>query len=637
MTAIAAWCGAAPDDGATGVARLLATMPGRGDLPTTTRCADAWLGASPFEWQVPWTGPATGRSGAVAVVADATLYYVDDLVAALAIAGVAPASRLPADLIAAAVVAWGDDAASHLEGDFAFVAVDEESGTARLARDWGGLRSLYAAASDRFLACASEAEPLTLLPGVDGTLNLPWLAEAIGGRFESPLETAFLGVQVIPAGSTWRWGPEGGSGRRTFREVRSFEPPPFRGEERADVPFSEAKAQLRMMMEAAVRERIPASGDVSVALSGGRDSPAVYALARRIAGERVRSMSVSYPEGDPGREDDTILEVLETCGGEPHWIRSDEIGILATMRQGARGRHEPFGHAFAEFQEALARAARQLETRVLLNGSGGDQLFSGEPTYLADMLRAGRFRALLQEWRKLHLGADARAFCRLAVWPNLGPLARRAFGMLRGRRLPDPFDHELPRWLRRDFARRAELETRHQVNFPSRAAAGSAANFERRWLLTHPYFARVFAEAFRLFLKEGVELRTPLADGRLLRLAATRPRWERREGWQVKSLMRNALADVLPPGITRDRPRPTGTTEGLLAHAVREQLRALVEDLAPEMELGRLGIVDPVAWQRVRAELDRSDASPAALDAVYTALVETWLRARRDASPPGTG
>lgn len=636
MTAIAAWCGAAPDDGAAGVTRLLASMPGRGDLPTTTRCADAWLGAAPFGWQVPWSGTATGRCGTVVVVADATLYYVDDLVAALAAAGVVPASRLPADLIAAAVVAWGDATASHLEGDFAFVAVDEESGTARLARDWGGLRSLYAAATDRSLACASEAEPLTLLPWVDGALNLPWLAEAIGGRFESPLETAFVGVQVILAGSTWRWALEGESVRRTLREVDSFAPPPFRGEERADVPFGEAKVQLRALMEAAVRERIPASGDLSVALSGGRDSPAVYALARRIAGERVRSMSVSYPEGDPGREDDAILEVLETSGGEPHWIRSSDIGILATMRQGAGSRHEPFGHAFAEFQEALARAARQLGTRVLLNGSGGDQLCSGEPSHLADMLRAGQFRALLREWRKLQLGFDGRAFFRLAIRPNLGPRISRVLGLLRARWAADPFDRPLPRWVRPDFTRRAALEARHQAHFPSRAAAGSAANFERRWLLTHPYFPRVFAEAFRLFLKEGIELRTPLADGRLLRFAATRPRWERREGWQVKSLMRNALADVLPPGITRDRPRPTGTTEGLLAQAVREQLRALVDDLTPGMELGNLGIVDAAAWRRVGEELDRSDATPVALDAVYTALVETWLRARRRESPSPT-
>ncbi|MBK6305308.1 MAG: hypothetical protein IPF47_06160 [Gemmatimonadetes bacterium] len=60
------------------------------------------------------------------VVSDATIYYVDNLLLGLSNAGVAAASRRPADLIAAAIVAWGDDATARLEGDFAFVAFHDE-------------------------------------------------------------------------------------------------------------------------------------------------------------------------------------------------------------------------------------------------------------------------------------------------------------------------------------------------------------------------------------------------------------------------------------------------------------------------------------------------------------------------------
>ncbi|MBK6308453.1 MAG: hypothetical protein IPF47_23090 [Gemmatimonadetes bacterium] len=114
--------------------------------------------------------------------------------------------------------------------------------------------------------------------------------------------------------------------------MRTFDPPRFLGDQHPVVPFEQATGELRALMEAAVRERIPARGDVSVGLSGGRDSTAVYALARRQQGARVKSMSVTYPEGDPGREDDVILDVLRMCGGEePHWISTTELPILGTV------------------------------------------------------------------------------------------------------------------------------------------------------------------------------------------------------------------------------------------------------------------------------------------------------------------
>ncbi|HEX4934000.1 MAG TPA: hypothetical protein VFV33_12515, partial [Gemmatimonadaceae bacterium] len=137
------------------MARLLAAQPLRGDLPAVANpCEGGWLGASPFRWQTAWTGGGVGRCGPVSVTADATLYYIDDLLARLRESGVEAHSRTPADLIAAAVAAWGEGAYERLEGDYAFVALHAESRILLAARDWGGLRSLYYAATPQSIAFA---------------------------------------------------------------------------------------------------------------------------------------------------------------------------------------------------------------------------------------------------------------------------------------------------------------------------------------------------------------------------------------------------------------------------------------------------------------------------------------------------
>ena len=85
--------------------------------------------------------------------------------------------------------------------------------------------------------------------------------------------------------------------------------------------FVDGAAELRALLEQATAERLaPAGGATSVWLSGGWDSTAVYASAARVLagagqGDRLRAVSVSYPPGDPGREDELIELAAGRWGG----------------------------------------------------------------------------------------------------------------------------------------------------------------------------------------------------------------------------------------------------------------------------------------------------------------------------------
>src|SRR6185436_19669430 len=116
------------------------------------------LGVLRLDWESSsdFRGPAEIVSdGRLVVAADAALYYRDDLVARLREARVQPAGATPAHLILAAYRAWGESCVRYLEGDFAFVLVDEAQSTVFAARDIFGRRGLYYAALENALVMAS--------------------------------------------------------------------------------------------------------------------------------------------------------------------------------------------------------------------------------------------------------------------------------------------------------------------------------------------------------------------------------------------------------------------------------------------------------------------------------------------------
>src|SRR5690606_31149939 len=103
----------------------------------------------------------------------------------------------------------------------------------------------------------------------------------------------------------------------------------------------------------------------------------------------------------------------------------------------------------------------------------------------------------------------------------------------------------------------------------------SCVRHETNWYLTYPYFPRVFGLASAMALEEGVELRSPLYDARIIELALARPRSERSSGGETKLLLRKAVEGLLPEHILAPRPTKTGTTSAYFERSMREGFPSL--------------------------------------------------------------
>jgi asparagine synthase (glutamine-hydrolysing) len=612
-----------------------------------TGAADVWRasGAALAVARHPWEmagslGPRGGlvRDGHVIVAADASLYYVGELRRRLERARVAPAGETPAHLIAAAYRAWGDRCAQRLEGDFAFVLWDTEARRVMGARDFYGTRPLHYAQVGGMLIVASTVGGVLAHPACPDDYDLRVLGETASGFFATDWATAYASVFAVPAGHDLVWQPPA-----DVRLTRHWHPPAFEGG--SPTPFDEAAEELRHLLTAAVGERLAHDAPTCVTLSGGWDSSAVFAvgkdlLRRRGAEHLLRPVSVSYPKGNPGREDELIEAIAEFWKSPVHWIASDTIGFFGDAWASATSRDEPFSHAFELWNRALAKGTRDVDARVMLDGSGGDQLFQVSLVYLADLLRRGRLLRLAREWRTTGMkGQGFRAFFRWAVQPNLPPAALRLAARVRGgRELFINLDRRPPQWIVPEFAERVALVERGRARALPELRHGSRASIEARWYLIHPLFAKVFALVSEMTLEEGVEARSPIMDQRVIALAATRPWEERYSGRETKRLLRTAMKGLLPDAVLAPRPYRTGSTGGIFDQGIRTDGPRLVAALFREPILSDLGIISREDFHRGWEQYLRTGDGNIGVQAYFTLQTELWLRAHsRGGSQPDAG
>jgi len=604
------------------VALMLAALAPRGDRLQVWRASEAILAAVRFDWEMPEAfagSPLVVNDGDLSVVADASLYYRDDLLQRLAAAGVRPRGASGAHLIAAAYRAWGTDCARHLEGDFAFVVFDGAARRVFAARDFMGRRPLYWAEIDGTFAIASSVSAIVAHPRCPRTFDELALGELVGVSLAGHDRTPYASVQSLPPATQLTRGVRGKPSTSTYWRLRL--------EEETDTVLSdEAAERLRALLDAAIVERRAPTGPTTIWLSGGYDSPVLFGVGNaamdRLHLDRLAPVSFSYPVGDPGREDELIDEVTGFWRTRSRWLSIDDVPLLRDAAAHAATADVPFQHAFENWLRALLVATRDQGSRVALYGDGGDQLFALSTVFLRDLFASGQWRELVREWR---------AFGGGGLNPFWYSVARPVLAELRNRRVRRPAI-AFPSWIADDFTRRHDIVDRQVASEAVLAAdGGGRAAAETRRSLLNPTIPRVLAGLSALALEHSVELRAPLLDRRVVEFAARRPRAERASAGAVKHLLRRAAHDVVPASVLAPRKAKTGVLTDYFARSFRADPGGIVSDAFARSCLADLGIVDGAAMQQAWREYQtgRSAGGGHLFVAFQT---ELWLRSR-DVTP----
>jgi asparagine synthase (glutamine-hydrolysing) len=617
---------------------LRALQAGDGSELTHHRSASALVAVVRYDWEL---DAAFGgdvlvlEEGDLVVAADASLYYCADLERALCERGTRAGGKSASHLIAAAYRTWGDELASHLEGDFAFVILDRASGRLVCARDILGLRTLYYARIGAALVVSTSVKAILAHPDCPSDLNPAAIAaSATGTPWATGADTCYAAISALPSASTLVWAAAPGRDAEP-RIARHWDPP---AQARAPSDFETGAAELLALLEDAVSERMAPAGPTAVWMSGGWDSTSVFAagqsrVRRDGSGRLLRPVSISYPEGDLGREDELIEQISEHWRAPVHWLDIDEIPLFAGLEARTLQREQPAAPLYERWNLALAEGTRDVGARVALDGNGGDQLFRVSDIFLSDLLRSGRWLSLARELRA-RPGAGLRYGLSTVLKPALPPAAARLAGALRGRELGHYIDRPIMPWMRGDFVERCDLVERERANLPP-AHGASRERAELEWYVTCSFPGYAMEIHRRNARACGVELRSPLLDRRIVELALSRPREERAYGAETKRLLRRAMSGLLPETVLAPRPFRTGVTTSYSTRSMQSAYPKLFDRLFQSpLLLEEMGVIDAEVLRTSVSKWEREGGEFLRVGLFHVLQTELWLRAQlRTASP----
>ncbi len=196
----------------------------------------------------------------------------------------------------------------------------------------------------------------------------------------------------------------------------------------------------------------------------------------------------------------------------------------------------------------------------------------------------------------------------------------------RGRPLPEQNQRWIPPWINQRLV--PTLQQRQRAHLPRRRR-GSFASHELYVSLTAATASRVRGWVSGLALDEGVEVRSPLYDARIIALAVTRPDTERRSGSETKLLLRKAMEGLIPGQVLAPRRHRTGVVGECFRRGMRADYARLLDGVIGSSVLADLGIIEPATLRRAAADcLAHTWNDDVASALFFTLQTELWLRSR---------
>jgi len=438
----------------------------------------------------------------------------------------------------------GDDFVHELRGMFAIALWDGERKRLVLARDRFGIKPLLYSQADGRLAFASELRALERVPWVSTELDLEGLEAYLATNSVPGPMTILRDARKLLPGHLLTW--EGGevSLRRYAR------PAPVSRAEVRDEPERALAAELRGRLRDSVRAHLVADVPVGVLLSGGIDSSALTALAAQESEGPVSTFSIGFEERSFD-ELERARAVARRYGTDHHELvlRPHAAELLPEI---VAAFDEPLGDSSALPTYLVSRLAAE-HVKVVLSGEGGDELFGGYYTYVADMLAtrlgpvAGVARPAVEllpsSSKKVSLDYRLKRFVRAADraplerhqgWKEIfSDSARDELMLPGGRGAGHPLD-------------------RHRALYAETGEAEPLARLQDLDIATY-LVDDLLVKTDRASMAHSLEVRVPFLDPAVAELALALPTRAKVRLLRKKRLLRRAVSGLVPRSVAYGR------------------------------------------------------------------------------------
>ncbi len=431
------------------------------------------------------------------------------------------------EVVLKAYHAWGDRFVDRLQGMFAFVLHERDTGRSFLARDRFGIKPLYLAETPGRLRFASTLPALLAGGDVDTSIDPVALHHYLSFHAVVPApHTILRGVRKLPPATTRAIAPDG-----TVTETEFWRPDFTRDPAKADWSERDWEDAVLDAMRRAVDWRTVADVPVGVLLSGGLDSSMVVGLLAEAGQSGINTFSIGFEaaggeEGDEFKYSDVIAREFAT---EHHQIRIGTERMLPALGDAIHAMNEPMvSHDAVAFYLLSQEVARHV--KVVQSGQGADEVFAGYHWYppmqaLTEQLGPGASREELV----------ARAVDRYHAAFFDRPHAEMAEVLHPEHRVEE------------DVSR--ALVERHFLRDGAETATDMALRLDSQIMLVDDPVKRVD----NMTMAAGLEARVPFLDHEVLEIAAQVPP-ELKLAQEGKGVLKEAARRVIP-GEVIDRPK----------------------------------------------------------------------------------
>jgi asparagine synthase (glutamine-hydrolysing) len=538
--------------------------------------------------------PIFNEDGTIRVVFNGEIYNFKELRHDLEQRGHHFATHTDTEVIVHAYEAYGMRFVERLNGMFAFALHDSARRRLILARDHLGIKPLFYFLDKNYLIWGSEIKAILASDLVPRELNMNALAEFLTWEYIPGEGTLFQSIHKLMPANILEIDLNDG----TSQVFEYWDVPPqisLNGEPRTKNEWLEA---IDLKIRECVRRQLISDVPLGAFLSGGVDSSLVVAAMGSAETFSIGFDDPSYNELPWARRvarhlgvnhyDDIIRPIITDLFDHLMYFMDDPIGDFSI---------------FPTF--LVSRHARRNVT-VALSGDGGDELFGGYETYVAEK-KAHQYARLPHALRR---GLIEPLIGRLKPRPEKKGLANKAIRFMEG--LKNPFSLGHTRWrhflngklLPQVFTPNAYEQlhispTVHVENLFRRAGNRSPIN-RGLYVDVKSYLVdNCLVKMDRMSMAASLEARVPLLDKELVEMAFQIPDDLKVCGTKTKVLLKNVAARHVPKECVY---RPKEGFSIPIKNWLAKELRPQMENLLNNNRLMQQDIFEAKTVERLKAE-----------------------------------
>lgn len=544
--------------------------------------------------------PIFNEDGSVRVVFNGEIYNYRELRQDLEARGHRFATQSDTEVIVHLWEEHGADFPTYLNGMFAVALYDSRKRRLVLARDHVGIKPLFYAVTGEHVVFGSEVKVLLASGLVDKALDVTALGEFLAWEYVPGSGTLLESIRKLEAGHRLEVELGGPEDPATVRIQRFWDVPPV-GERPAtdrSMTRSDWIDRVDETIQRCVQRQLVSDVPLGAFLSGGVDSSLVVAAM----GE-AQTFSIGFD--DPTYNELSWAKRVADHLGVSHDFEVIQPTVVDLFDDLMNYMDDPIGD-FSIFPTYLVSRHARRRVTVALSGDGGDELFGGYETYLAQE------KARL--WRRvpgfLRKGLAEPAIRALRPTAKKKGLINKAKRFVEGLEHPAALGHS--RWrlfvgeaLRGSLFTSEAVEAmgspaeRHILELREQAVDRDELDQSLYIDLKSYLVDNCLVKVDRMSMACSLESRVPLLDRELVELAFRVPSELKISGGRTKDLLKRVAARHVPRECVY---RPKEGFSIPIKHWLRTEFRPLMEELLSPGRISEEGIFDNDTVQRLKTE-----------------------------------